>query len=305
MDVEKLEAGLPFGVQVRGLGPADLEDDATVAELRELWIRHGVIVFREVDDAPEFQIALSRCFGALEPHPVQELWVDGYPDLISLASRPESGNILEIEGKTVANWIPWHSDLSYVPKINRGGLLRVTQATSWGGETCFGDQIDAYDRLPQRLKARVEGLEILYQLKILDTTRYARRHDVKLLRASHTLEALRKRVDTDFPPVAHPAVYVQKETGRKVLNVSPLFAEGIVGMRAEEGGALLDELVDHIESCPAYRHAWGESEMILWDNWRMLHAVTGGPIDEVRIMRRTTIGGDYGYGRTLTYADAI
>lgn len=304
MKVTKLKPELPFGVEVTGLGPADLKRVATVSELRELWIQHGVIVFREIDETPEFQIALSRCFGELEPHPVKELWVDGAPDLISLSSRPESGNIFQIDGKQVANWIPWHSDLTYVQKVNRGGLLRVTQATSWGGETCFSDQIEAYNRLPESLKERVDGLEILYQLKIIDTTRYVRRRGVELIRASSTLEALRRRVDTDYPPVAHPAVYVQQETGRKVLNISPLFAEGIVGMDRDEGGTLLDELVDHIESCPFYRHAWGENEMVLWDNWRMIHAVTGGPTDEVRVMRRTTIGGDYGMGRALTYADA-
>jgi len=305
MDVQKLRKDLPFGVQVSSLRPADLQSGEVGQELRDLWIQHGLIVFHDIDESPEFQIELSRCFGALEPHPVQELWVEGFPELISLASRPESGNVFEMDGQRVANWIPWHSDLAFVPRINRGGLLRVTQKTSWGGETCFSDQIDAYNRLPQRLKDRVEGLEILYQLKILDTTRYARRHHVELLRASDTLQALRSRVDTDFPPVAHPAVYVQQETGRKVLNISPLFAEGIVGMGREEGGALLDELVDHIDSCPSYRHAWGDREMVLCDNWRMLHAVTGGPVDEVRIMRSTTIGGDYGLGRALTYADAV
>jgi taurine dioxygenase len=305
MDVQKLRADLPFGIQVSSLRPDDLQSGEIARELRDLWVQHGLIVFRDIDEAPEFQIELSRCFGPLEPHPVQELWVAGFPELISLASRPESGNLFEIDGQRVANWIPWHSDLAFVPRINRGGLLRVTQKTSWGGETCFSDQIDAYARLPQRLKERVEDLEILYKLKILDTTRYAKRHHVELLRASATLQALKSRVDTDFPPVAHPAVYVQKETGRKVLNISPLFAEGIVGMDREEGGALLDELVDHIDSCPSYRHAWGDREMVLWDNWRMLHAVTGGPVDEVRIMRRTTIGGDYGLGRALTYADAV
>jgi len=305
MDVQKLSPDLPFGVQVSGLRPADLKVAETVEELRNLWIQHGVIVFRGVDDAPEFQIELSQCFGILEPHPVQDLWVAGSPDLISLASRPETGNIFQIDGREAANYIPWHSDLAYVEKVNRGGLLRVTQATSWGGETCFSDQIDAYEHLPEELKQRIEGLEIIYQLKILDTTRYAKRRGVKLLRASKTLEALRSKVDTDFPPVAHPAVYVQKETGRKVLHVSPLFAEGIVGMDREESAALLDELVDYIESRPSYKHAWGDSEMILWDNWRMLHSVTGGPTDEVRIMRRTTIGGDYGLGRSLTYADAV
>lgn len=305
MDVKQLSPDLPFGVEVSGLTRADLKSGALVDELRSLWIQHGMIIFRGVDDSPEFQLELSRCFGELEHHPVREGWVEGCPDLISLASRPESGNIFRIDGQTVTNWIPWHSDLAFVPSINRGGLLRVTQRTSWGGQTCFSDQIEAYNRLPDRLKERIEGMEVLYQLKPMCEVRYSRRLGVEQLRMSNSLQALKPRMNTDFPPVAHPAVYVQKETGRKVLNISPMFSEGIVGMDREEGGALLDELVDHIASCPSYRHTWGDDEMILWDNWRMLHAVTGGPVDEVRVMRRTTISGDYGLGRQLTYADAL
>jgi len=37
--------------------------------------------------------------------------------------------------------------------------------------------------------------------------------------------------------------------------------------------------------------------MVLWDNWRMLHCACGVPPEEKRIMRRTTIVGDYGLGR--------
>ena len=47
----------------------------------------------------------------------------------------------------------------------------------------------------------------------------------------------------------------------------------------------------------AYYQAWQGDEMVLWDNWRMLHCATGTPADETRLMERTTIGGDYGLGR--------
>jgi len=305
MEVKELSTNLPFGVEVRGIRPADLQSTKTMDELRALWIQHGMIVFRDTDDDPQFQIELSRCFGPLEAHPVKELRVEGCPELISIVSRPEEGSILNVEGRTVANWIPWHSDLTFVEQINRGGLLRVTKPTSWGGQTCFIDQIEAYNRLPDELRERIEGREVLYQLKIMDKTRCALRQNVELLRPSPSLERLKSRVDTDFPPVAHPAVYTQKETGRKVLRISPMFAEGIVGMDRDEGCALLDEVVDHITSCPAYYHSWGDNEMILWDNWRMLHSVTGAPTDEVRIMRRTTIAGDYGLGRVLGYEYAM
>ena len=42
--------------------------------------------------------------------------------------------------------------------------------------------------------------------------------------------------------------------------------------------------------------------MVLWDNWRMLHCVIPGPVDEIREVERTTIQGDYGMGRVLQEA---
>jgi taurine dioxygenase len=39
--------------------------------------------------------------------------------------------------------------------------------------------------------------------------------------------------------------------------------------------------------------------MVLWDNWRMLHCVTPGPYEEVRIVERAALGRNYGLGRKL------
>ena len=70
-------------------------------------------------------------------------------------------------------------------------------------------------------------------------------------------------------------------------------------MENPEGDALLAEVVDHIvHVAERYMHCWKSDDMVLWDNWRMLHSATGSPADEERWMERTTIAGDYGLGRT-------
>jgi taurine dioxygenase len=95
-------------------------------------------------------------------------------------------------------------------------------------------------------------------------------------------------------------VYTQAETGRKVVNVSPWHAVAIEGMENEEGDALLREVIDHlIRPEMAYYHQWQNDDMVLWDNWRMLHSARGVPPGEQRKMRRTTIAGDYALGRRL------
>ncbi|HEY5013971.1 MAG TPA: TauD/TfdA family dioxygenase [Acidimicrobiia bacterium] len=46
-----------------------------------------------------------------------------------------------------------------------------------------------------------------------------------------------------------------------------------------------------------YFHRWQPADMVIWDNWRCLHAVSGMSHGDARCMHRTTIAGDYGHGR--------
>ena len=55
-------------------------------------------------------------------------------------------------------------------------------------------------------------------------------------------------------------------------------------------------LINHeIES--AYWHEWKLTDMLIWDNSRVLHAVEGCDPKYPRRVHRTTIRGDYGLGR--------
>ena len=45
--IEPLSPELSFGRVIRGLTAVDIQDEATRGALRDLWIQHGVLVFRE------------------------------------------------------------------------------------------------------------------------------------------------------------------------------------------------------------------------------------------------------------------
>lgn len=298
--VEALREGLGFGKQVIGLARGDIDRDAVRAELRDYWIRDGLVVFRGSEVTPEFQIALSRVFGELEVHPIPELRSADHPELITLVSDKNKEGLFEVDGVESVAFLPWHSDLIFVDSINHGGLLTAKTIASWGGQTGFIDQVQAYELLPETLKAEIEGLEIVYQLCVNPGgSRYGTKSRVRTILTGDFEKSVGPRLDTDYPPVVHPIVFVQPDTGRKVLNVSPFGALHILGHDDAAGHALLGRLVDHLTASPAYFHQWQPSEMLLWDNWRMAHCVTGAPPDEVRIMERTTIMGDYGLGRRL------
>ena len=76
-------------------------------------------------------------------------------------------------------------------------------------------------------------------------------------------------------------------------------AEGIEGDETPEGDALLDRVSRAIFERAkelSYWHRWKPTDMLIWDNWRVLHAVSGHDPQYRRRMQRTTIKGDYGLG---------
>ena len=96
----------------------------------------------------------------------------------------------------------------------------------------------------------------------------------------------------------HPAVWTRK-TGEKVLHIGPWMAVGIEHHEDAEGDALFERGLPGDQrqaKANAYWHDWKPTDMVIWDNWRMLHAVEGCDPKYERQMQRTTIKGDYGLG---------
>jgi taurine dioxygenase len=77
-------------------------------------------------------------------------------------------------------------------------------------------------------------------------------------------------------------------------------AKGIEGRDDAEAEVLLTEVCDEIVEAArglSYFHRWEPTDMVIWDNWRVLHSVSGSAPEHGRCMHRTTIAGDYGLGR--------
>jgi len=299
-EVTPLKQGLPFGATVHGLERADLERAEVRDWLRDLWIDKGVLLFRDGDGSREMQCELSAVFGELKAFPFAESRSEEHPQLVKIKYYPEDGSCYEVNGEQIGGWIPWHTDMIYLGEINRGGVLRPVQMPTSGGQTGYSDQIAAYDRLPQNLRDKIEGLHVVYTADLnYGNAKFAGQQSVKFLRGAKSFMKIMERM-YQYPRVIHPMVYTQAETGRKVLNVSPGFADGIYEMGGPVGEALLREVIEYaIEPATTYFHEWCEDDLLLWDNWRVLHCAAGVPPQETRVMERTNIAGDYRLGRTI------
>lgn len=261
-----------------------------------MWIDKAVVVFRNTDGL-DTHVRLSQVFGRNEEHPLLRGVDVPQEDKISIHLGEQQGSECEIDGEVRLGWLAWHKDSIYTDTLNHGGLLWSIEVPERGGETGFIDQIVAYEALPEAIKRRIEGLNLVYKFtRDSLESRFGERPG-RRIRLSPAQE------NADKHPAAlsrsiHPMVFIQEGTGRKAINVSPWFVDGIEGMENEEGDALLREVIEHITKPERIHfHKWVPGEMVLWDNWRMLHCATGTPLGMKRHMRRTTIFGDYALGR--------
>jgi taurine dioxygenase len=305
-NVSPLPGQSEFGAVVTGLPPDSIADPATRRALYDLWIDKGVIVFKDMT-ALDTQIRLSEIFGEPEIHPLL-VGVDRpreHKVIADIEFVQEDGDLYEVDGEIRGGYLPWHFDLAYVDRINHGGILRPDVLPKRGGETGFIDRIAAYVSMPGQLQKRIEGLRVVYRFSIDSSKMKFGKHPEKCLRISRVGQMAQSHPSVQTR-VIHPLVYTQAETGRRVLNVSPWFAEGIEDMENSEGDALLEEVVSYaIQPRLAYYHHWQPNDMVLWDNWRMLHCALGVPPGEERRMRRTTIAGDYALGRREVKKEAL
>ena len=264
---------------------------------------HGLCLTRKPQSDDATQMRLSRIFGEMEPSATPDLNDPTNRFMMNLTydpadETPQFAQHYNVGGIDRAGWLGWHWDQAFMPTIVRGAVLRMTHPARTMGRTGYIDAIAAYDRLSEDQKNRIDGLEVVYEFNPDFTSgQYGFPADIRALPRTKSGGSA---ASLQFPPVVHPMVITQYETGRKLLKLSPMHARYILGMDQEESDALLTEIAEHlVDPAHAYMHQWQPNDMLAWDNWRVIHMAEGVPPDCFRSARRTTIAGDYKVGRYL------
>lgn len=299
--IEPIRDDLVFGARVGGVDLEALEDEAVRARLVNAFEDRGLLIFHGVDPTPQLQVAISTVFGPLKDHPssaTPRVGGDGMLGVIEIRHEPGEGGVVSFGGRELSQWLPWHFDHCYNDQLNRAGVLRSVTIPPDGGMTGFVDGIALYEAIDPAVRERVEGRTVRYAMDvILDNLRYGRPEGFVEVRQSAQASNVMEEY-ADRPYALHPAVWT-RATGEKVLHVSPWMAKGVVGLDDDEADALLHavcaEIVAKAEGL-CYFHRWAPTDMVIWDNWRVLHSVSGSDPQEGRCMHRTTIAGDYGLG---------
>jgi len=300
----------PFGSEIIGVDLSREIDAETRQAIHDAWIDAGILLFRDTANDDAAQMRLSTIFGEMEPAATADLNDPHNQYLLTLAYDPQDPTarpnpFYTVDGIDRAGWLGWHWDQSFMPTIVRGAVLRMEVPSPKMGETGFIDAVQAYDRLPEAMKQRIEGLEVVYEFNPdFCSGQFGFPTDIQRIDMSKgAVKTDKSGMQYDFPPVVHPLVITQRETGRKVLKLSPMHARYVLGMDKAESNALLTEIAAHLtDPAFAYFHDWQKNDLVVWDNWRIIHSANGVPLDCARRARRTTIAGDYKVGRYLDSA---
>jgi alpha-ketoglutarate-dependent 2,4-dichlorophenoxyacetate dioxygenase len=176
----------------------------------------------------------------------------------------------------------WHTDRSFIAAETSYSLLSGRVVAPAGGNTGLADKRAAYDDLPEATRRKIANLTA--------------EHSVWHSRALCGGKDFRPDEIAAMPPVVQPLVRVHPRTGLTSI-VLASHAARIVGMPAEEGRALLDELMAFATQ-PKYvvSYKWSAGDLVIWDNRCTMHR--GTHFDDKaykRDMRRTTVQGPSKY----------
>ena len=268
-----------LGAEVVGLDLRDPLDTETFAKVHRAHLEHLVLVFRDQHLTPQQQIDFSKRFGALDQHPSDDAVLPGYPDILVVSTKRESGKYVGLpDGGPM-----WHSDLAYKARPALGSMLYALEVPDAGGNTGFANMYKAFDALPADLKAAVEGKRAVFIAGRSNAQRSFKR-------------PLNKAQRDKTPASAHPIIRTHPETGRKLIFANPQHSVAIEGMDEARSAEILAALFEH-SSQPEfiYSHAWQVGDLTFWDNRCVQHIADHTRLDDpsyIRHMHRTTIQGE-------------
>jgi taurine dioxygenase len=272
MEIQNIAGAI--GAEISGLDLALPLSDATIAEIRAVWLDRLVVFFRESPLTPAQYLAFARRFGE----------VIEYPFIKGLADFPEITPVVKLEHETVNFGGVWHSDTTYLERPPMGSMLLAREAPPFGGDTLFANQYLAYERLSPAMQQLLSGLTGINCSSKADASRT--RED--RIRAGDGAA----KASAEFTG-EHPVVRTHFETGRKALYVNVAHTTGFKGWTEAESAGLLRFLFQH-QTKPEFtcRFRWQSGSLAFWDNRAAQH----NPINDYhgyrRVMHRITFAGD-------------
>jgi len=273
--VEKTDGAC--GAVVRGLDLTQTLGVEVVAQLRQLWLQHHVLVFPEQELSDDDLERFTLCFGEFGDDPFLPN-IEGRANIVELARRADETSSIFADA--------WHTDWSFKQVPPAGTCLFSLQVPPHGGDTGFINQHRALAEMPAKLRSRLEGKYALHSAKVA----YA--PDGMYGESDQSSDRTMKIIYSDEANDVqrHPIIRRHPETGEEAIYGCFGYIMAIDDMSKEDSDQLLMDLyLWQTREEFQYSHQWQEKMLVVWDNRSVLHKASGGYEGYARRLHRTTI----------------
>ncbi len=291
LDYDIRPADAALGAEVHGLDLRQL-NDATFKRLREVWLHHVLLVFKNQTLTAEDLVTLVKRFGTpvsssglhqrkLEERTANQLF-NLPPEVTVVTNVRQDGKPVGILGD---GEIVWHSDFSFKERPTAARMLVAMEVPPQdkGGNTKFLNAYAAFDALPDSYKKKLVG-KTIKQGNIVDTA-------MKLRPGASLNDDIRTA-----PGPSHPVISTHPETGCNLLFLGRRHAAYVNGMKPEGSEAFLNELWDYgTQERFCYTHRWSKGDVVVWDNRAAVHRRDGFDPESRRVLYAAQVEGHKPY----------
>jgi len=280
-----------IGAEIIGLERKGRLDDETCRLLRRVFDEKGILLLRDIDIDRTYQMYLTEILMGHEP-PAQE-------EIAKAASLQDKFWISNKEPDAAAPFgrLLFHCDGIWSKDPFEVLSLYAVEVTPPVIPTNFASSVNAWKTLPDKLRAKVQGKQVVH-VSGPEYLPARRRRDV----SDDLVQAARDYVPSYTTPIAqrHP------RTGQTMLFVTQGMTKEIVGLSPDESEDLLEELFAHLYRPEnQWAHDWRNGDLLYWDNLAMQHArqnvVTSGPVRTLRKVGLPVMQADISMQKVQSY----
>ena len=234
-----------IGAEVSNIDLSGRLNPATLSLLRDAFLSHLVLVFRDQQLDREQHKNFARNFGDIHIHPSHRRGMNKHedPEIFIIDTRPDA---------RMSNGEAWHSDVSCEEMPPMASLLYVSKTPeNGGGDTMFANMYEAYGELSEDLKRLLAD-----KVAVHDGEMDLRNYGIKL------------KAGQRYPSATHPVIVRHPETDKPLLLVNPSFTSHIEALPRWESRMVLEGLHDFVAKNARLhcRISWTPGTLVMWDN---------------------------------------
>ena len=232
----------------------------------------GLVVMSGVSLHPNELLKFAQQFGELEP-----AWEDEHPEYEFLQLM-DSDTKVQTQQKSSSRY--WHTDRSFV---SRPSWLTLLYAELVVGKTTPTEFIDARSLASTVIEENSINPEETYA-----THSFAKVFPSVMIEKGQSEEKVSKQIAL-YPDVQHP-FFTHDINGVPSIYFNELCVTELHGPGISDSDKAIGSVLDAIRRSESYVHSWNSGDLLIWDNFRVVHRASMQPTTGRRRYIRSTVG---------------